>query len=53
MKHPSFLMHFGKRIEDECWLGVGLGRCDRETVAAEGVNRSWLRPSFCNEKVTV
>ena len=29
MKHPSFIMHFGKPIEDEWWLGVGLGRCDR------------------------
>ena len=29
MKHPSFLMHFGKRVEDKWWLGVGLDRCDR------------------------
>ena len=37
-------MHFGKRIEGKWWLGVGLGRCVRETVAAKGVNLSWLRP---------
>ena len=29
MKHPLFLIHFGKRLEDKLWLGVGLGRCDR------------------------
>ena len=44
-------MYFGKRTEDEWWLGVGLGECDRYTVAAKGVNISWLRPSFCQGRV--
>ena len=43
MKHPSFLIHFGKRIQDKCWLGVELGRCDRQTVVAKGVNLSWFK----------
>ena len=29
MKHPLFLIHFGKRLEDKLRLGVGLGECDR------------------------
>ena len=29
MKHPSFLIHFGKRIDDKWWVGVRLGRPDR------------------------
>ena len=29
MNHPSFLIHFGKRIEDKWYLGVELGKCDR------------------------
>ena len=33
MEHPSFLIHFDKRIEDKQWLGVGLGRC---------IDRQWL-----------
>ena len=41
MKHSLFLR---LRNEDKWWLGVGLGRCDKETVAAKGVNLSWLRP---------
>ena len=28
-KHLSFLLHFGKRIEDKCFIGGGLDRCDR------------------------
>ena len=24
-----FVIHFGKRIEDQWWLREGLGRCDR------------------------
>ena len=29
MKQNLFLIHFGKRLEDKLWLGIGLGRCDR------------------------
>ena len=29
MKEPSFLIQFGKRIEDKWWLGLGLGGCNR------------------------
>ena len=25
----AFLIHFGKRLEDQQWLGVRLVRCDR------------------------
>ena len=46
-------MHFGKRIDDKWWLGVGLGRCDRQAVAAKGVNLGWLGPSFRNRRVIV
>ena len=28
-KRALFLIHFGKRLEDKLWLGVGLGRYDR------------------------
>ena len=28
-EHLPFIIHFGKRIEDEWWLGVGLGSCDK------------------------
>ena len=53
MKHPSFLMPVGKRTGGKWWLGVGLGRCGKKTVAAKGVNLSWLRPSFCNGRMKV
>ena len=36
MKHPSFLIHFGKWIGEKWWLWVWLGWCDRETVVARG-----------------
>ena len=49
MKHPIF--HFWKRLEDKLWLGVGLGRCDRQTVVGRGVNLSLLRRSFCKRRV--
>ena len=52
MKHPLFLIHFGKRLEDKLWLGVGLGRCDRHWWVG-GVNLSLLRRSLCNRRVTV
>ena len=29
MKHPLFLIHFRKRLEEKLWLGLGLGWCDR------------------------
>ena len=29
MKHLSFFLHFGKRTEDNWWLGVGLDSCDQ------------------------
>ena len=53
MKHPSFLIHFAKRIEDKWWLEEGLGRCDRQTVVARGVSLSWLRHLLGNRKVVV
>ena len=54
MKQPSFLINFGKRIGDKRWLSVGLvGRCDRETVVARGVNFSWLKHSLCNRSVII
>ena len=53
MKHPSFRIHFGKWIEDKWSLGEGLGRCDRQTVIARGMNLSWLRRWLCNRKVMV
>ena len=31
IKHPLILIHFGKRLQDKQWLGVGLGRCDRDS----------------------
>ena len=37
MKHPLFLIHFGKQLEDKLRLGVGLGGCDKKTVVARGV----------------
>ena len=37
MKHPSFLIHSGKRKVDKWLLGVGLGTCDRQW---------WLRVSL-------
>ena len=40
MRHLSFLIHFGKRIEDKWWMGVELGSCDRKTVVFKGVNLS-------------
>ena len=51
MNHRSFLMHFGQPTEDKCWLGVGLGSCDRPAVATMGVNLGWFGPSFCNRRV--
>ena len=51
MNHRSFLMHFGQPTEDKCWLGVGLGSCDRPAVATMGVNLGWFGPSFCNGRV--
>ena len=32
MKHPLFLISytFWETIEDKLWVGVGLGRCDRQ-----------------------
>ena len=53
MKHSSFHIHFGKPTEDKWWLGIWLGRCDRWTVVAKGVNLSWLRRSFSNRKMIV
>ena len=54
MKHLSFLMHFGKQIDDKRWLWVGLvGRCDRYTVVGRGVNVSWLGHSLYNRRVIV
>ena len=53
MKRPLFLIHFGKRLEDKLWLGVGLGRCDKWTVVGRDVNLSWLRRSLCNRRVIV
>ena len=53
MKHPLFLIHFGKRLEDKLWLGVGLSRCDRQTVVGRGVNLSLLRCLLCNRGVIV
>ena len=55
MKHSSFLMHFGKWIDDKWWLGARLGRGDRWTAVAKGVNLSWLnlRRLFCNRRVIV
>ena len=50
MKYHSFLVHFGKRTDVKWWLGVGLGRCDRQTVVATGVNLSWLRHFLCNRR---
>ena len=29
MKHPSFIIHLSKRLEDKWWLGVEMGRCDK------------------------
>ena len=53
MKHPSFFIHFGKRMEDKRWLGVGLGRCDRYTVVTSCVNVSWLSRSLGSRKMIV
>ena len=52
MKHPLFLMHFGKRLEDKLRLGVVLGGCDRWTVTARGVNLSLLMRLLCNRRVS-
>ena len=48
MKHPFFRIHFGKRFEERLWVGVRLGRCDREAVVGRGVNLSLLRRLVCN-----
>ena len=53
MKHPLFIIHFGKRLEDKLWLEVGLGRYDRYTVVGRGVNLSLLKRSLCNRRVIV
>ena len=53
MKHPLFLIYFGKRLEDKLWLGVGLNRYDRWTVVSRGVNLSLLRRSLCKRRVIV
>ena len=53
MKHPPFRIHFDKWIEDKWWLAEGLGRCDRQTLIARGVNLGWLRRSLCNRRVIV
>ena len=60
MKHPSFLIHFGRRIHDKWWLWAGLCRCDRLTVVLltnclsvfeHFVRPGWLRRSPCNRTV--
>ena len=33
-KNETFLIHFGKRIDENWWLWLGLGRCDT-------VDRQW------------
>ena len=53
MKHPIFLIHFGKRLADRLGLGVRLGRCDGETMVGKGVNLSLLGRLLCSRKVIV
>ena len=53
IKHPSFLIDFGKQIEDKGWLRVGLSKCDRQTVVTSGVNVSWSSRSICDRRVIV
>ena len=43
MKHPSFLIHFDKRVEDKWWLGVRLVWCDNKTVVTKVVNLVGVR----------
>ena len=51
MKHPSFIIHFSKRLEDKWWLGVGMGWRDRQLVVTSCVNASWLSCLLCNTVV--
>ena len=50
MKQPLFLIYFGTRLDDKLWLGVGLGRGDRQKVVDRGVNLSLVRRLLCNIK---
>ena len=52
-KHPLFLIHFEKQLEDKLWLVVGFGWSDGKTVVVRVVNLCLLRRSRCSRRIIV
>ena len=53
MKHPLFLIHFEKQLEDKLWLAVGFGRSDGKTVGVRSLNLCLLKRSRCSRRMIV